>query len=368
MPDIQDRRSKTFLQRWLELVALLLRIFLWPLRRASDFFLPPGEFDGLSPAVTEKAAQQFVNYLKSLSTTPTQQASIDEAFSSLGFAALRQEAVTSNSIIVVFLHSPLHREASKVFKMLIQPSMLDFLMQDNIKTLGCSIQTSQGASLSYQLGASCFPVLAILQPGRGISDGMKLVFKAEGPALLKIQLAELLSLMYGTYRRHQVIVTEIEARRIEREQEINLRRQQDAQYQEALLRDQERDRQRQEESERELRRVQEEEERERQQARDEKERLDKAKALLKPEPSSGGTRIRFVLPSGQKLDRRFENDETIGTLKAFLVLHFSEQNPSVKNLALSTNYPKKTYSDDMKTLQESELCPQAVLMVQDMDA
>lgn len=368
MAETQNRRSKSLLQRWLEVLAVLLRTLFWPFRRATEYLLPAGEFDGLSPAVTEKAAQHFVNYLKSLSASPTQQASIDEAFSSLGFAAIRQEAVTTNSIVVVYLHSPLHRQATEFSKRLIEPSMLEFLRQDNITALGCSIQTAQGASLSYQLGASCFPLLAILQPGRGTSDGMKLVFKAEGPALLKIQLAHLLSLMSGTYRRHQVFVTEIEARRIEREQERDLRREQDAEYQQALLQDQERERRRQEEREEEQRRIQEEEEREQQQARAEQERLDKAKALLNPEPTSGGTRVRFVLPSGRKLDRRFGNDETIGALKAFLILHFAEENPEVKNIALSSNFPKKTHSDDTKSLHESDLSPQAVLMVQDMDA
>ena len=96
--------------------------------------------------------------------------------------------------------------------------------------------------------------------------------------------------------------------------------------------------------------------------------MDKAKALLNPEPTSGGTRVRFVLPSGRKLDRRFGNDETIGALKAFLILHFAEENPEVKNIALSSNFPKKTHSDDTKSLHESDLSPQAVLMVQDIDA
>jgi FAS-associated factor 2 len=341
---------------------------LWPLKRASEFLLPPGEFDGLSPAVTEKAAQHFVNHVKSLVSTPAQQTSIDEAFFKLGFAALRQEAVTSNSLMLVYLHSPLQRQASKFCQVFTQPSMLDFLNQDHIKALGSSIQTSQGASLSYQLGAASFPVLAMLQPGRGSSDGMKLVFKAEGPTLLKMQPAHLLSLMNATYQHHLTLVTELQARRIEREQEIELRRQQDAEYEEALLADQERERQRQEEKEIEQQRIQEEEERERQEDQLEQDRLNKAKEMLRPEPTSGGAQIRFVLPSGQKVDRRFGENETIGVLKAFLILHCSEQCPEIKNIALATNFPKQTHNDESKTLTESDLCPQSVLMVQDLDA
>eukprot|EP00339_Tiarina_fusa_P023226 CAMPEP_0117077766 /NCGR_PEP_ID=MMETSP0472-20121206/54813_1 /TAXON_ID=693140 ORGANISM="Tiarina fusus, Strain LIS" /NCGR_SAMPLE_ID=MMETSP0472 /ASSEMBLY_ACC=CAM_ASM_000603 /LENGTH=371 /DNA_ID=CAMNT_0004804197 /DNA_START=122 /DNA_END=1233 /DNA_ORIENTATION=+ len=362
------RRSASILPRWLEFFAVILRVLLWPIRRASELLLPAGEFDGLSPAVTEKAAQQFVNHLKTLSSSPTQTNAISEAFSSSGFVALKQEAVTSNSLLVVYLHSPLHRKADDMCQKLIHPIMLNFFNQDNIKTLGSSIHTSQGASLSQQLGVCSFPVLALLQPGRGSSDAAKLVFKAEGPSLLKMKPAQLLPLLNGTYQRFLSVVAEQEARRIEREQEQELRRQQDEEYQETLRADQERERQQQEERDLEERRVQEEEERVRRKEMEEKERLDKARALIRPAPSSGGTRIRFVLPSGQKLDRRFENDETVGALKAYLVLHFAENNPAIKNIALSTNFPKKTHDDDDKTLQESDLCPQSVLMVQDLDA
>jgi FAS-associated factor 2 len=348
--------------------AVILRFLLWPVRRVSEFLLPVGEFDGLSPAVTEKAAQQFVNHLKTLSTSPTQSNSINEAFSTSGFVALKQEATATNSLLVVYLHSPLHRKGDEMCQKLIHPTMLQFFNQNNIKTLGSSIHTSQGASLSQQLSASSFPVLALLQPGNGNSDAAKLVFKAEGPSLSKMQPAQLLPLLNGTYQRFLSVVAEQVARRIEREQEQDLRRQQDEEYQETLRADQARERQRQEERELEERRIQEEEERLRRKEREETERLDKARALVRPEPSSGGTRIRFALPSGQKVDRRFENDETVGALKAFLILHFAENNLNIKNVALSTNFPKKTHDEDEKTLQESDLCPQSVLMVQDLDA
>lgn len=335
-----------------------------------ELLLPPGEYDGLSPAVTEKAAQQFVQHLKSLATSSTQQAAVDASFSTLGFEALRQEAATSSSLIVVYLHSPLHRQADSFLKSLIlsQP-ILEFLNQDNIKTIGVSIHTSQGASLAYQLGASCYPLFAMLQPnGSSSSSSAKLVFKAEGPTLLKMQPNQILPLLNGTYSRFQMVAAEEVARRIERQQEVELRRQQDEEYQEALRADQERERQRQEDQEREERRLQEEAEKERQKVEAENNRLEKARALLRPEPSSGGTRIRFALPSGKKLERRFESDETVASLKAFLTLHFAENNPEIRNITLSTNFPKKTYDEDDKTLTESGLAPQAVLMVQDLDA
>ena len=79
--------------------------------------------------------------------------------------------------------------------------------------------------------------------------------------------------------------------------------------------------------------------------------------------------MRLVLPSGVKLNRRFYADDTIATVKAFLLVHFQENDqPQVQNIGLSTNFPKKTYENDQETLQEAGLVPQAVLMVQDLDA
>jgi FAS-associated factor 2 len=370
---MQNRRNNNnsigLLQRVLNLVALILRILLWPVQRASSVIFPPGEFDGLEPAVTAKAAEQFVGYLKSLTTSTEQAASVAEAFSTLGFAALREEAVANNSIIVVYLHSPLHDEAKEMCqKLILQSTMLDFLKQPIVRTIGVSVHTSQGAQLAQQLGASSYPLLAMLQPGQRASSGMQLLFKVEGLILAGMQINQLMPYLNATYTRHEVILAEQTARRIEREQEQELRRQQDEEYQATLRADQERERQRQAEREAEEQKRREEEEKERKKQEEEESRLENAKSLIRPEPKSGGTRIRFTLPSGKKLDRRFESDETIASLKAFLTLHFAEDNPEIKNIALSTSFPKKTYDEDDQTLQESGLAPQAVLMVQDLDA
>jgi hypothetical protein len=391
------RGSASLFQTWIDLISFVVRALLWPLRRVSDLLLPPGEFDGLSPAVTEKATQQFVNYLKALTTNPTQLVGIQVGFATTGFAALKQEATATNSILFVYLHSPLHRQADSVCRrLLLSPTMLEFLAQDNIRALGSSIHTSQGASLASQLSAASFPLVALLQPtGRaagGNSTGasgnaatnnsnndrpVKLIFKAEGPALTQMSSSQLLKLLVGTYQRHQVTIQEQEARRLEREQEAELRRQQDEEYQEGLRADQERERRRQEEQDEKDRAVREEEERERKKVQEEQNRLNRARAMIRAEPATGGTRIRFQLPTGQKLERRFENDETIGALKAYLIVHFADMNgdganakqpPAITNIGLSTNFPKRTHDDDDKTLQESDLCPQAVLMVQDLDA
>jgi UBX domain len=92
--------------------------------------------------------------------------------------------------------------------------------------------------------------------------------------------------------------------------------------------------------------------------------------MVEPEPTSGGTMIRLVLPSGAKINRRFALHATIATVKAFLKVHFTESNVNIVNVGLSTSFPRKTFdeADDALTLEEAGLVPQGVLMVQDLDA
>jgi len=207
---------------------------------------------------------------------------------------------------------------------------------------------------------------------------VKLVFKAEGPALMKLTAMQLTGLVTSTFQKHERTVLEAASKQYEREQETELRRQQDEEYQETLRQDQELEQQRTEtrlEAEQEEERKREEEE---QKINDEVNRLDRARSLLRDEPpkgTPGTTRIRFRLSNGKQLDRRFGENETIGSLKAFLILHFASEmsnnnnrNDCVKRVALSTNFPTRTHEDDQRTLKECDLYPQAVLMVQDLDA
>lgn len=389
-------------------LGFVFRLALWPLRWIGDVLLPLGEYEGFSATATEGASKQFLSYLKRTLTLLNSDTSngIVQLFSSKSYAEVQREASSSDALILVYLQSPYHRSNDDVCRRLLcSPSMARFLAENNerVKAIGSSTATSQGSMLSYSLSASSFPVLAMLQPEKSSSSNnsnsasagvitpgpVKLVLKVEGPALVKMTAMQLTSLVTATFQKHERTVLEAASRRYQREQEAELRRQQDEEYQETLRQDQERERQRTEarlEAEREERRKKDEEERK---IAEEANRLDRARELLREEPPKGApgcARIRFRLPNGKQLDRRFEGDETIGSLKAFLVLHFAslesdntnnkkDAGALVKRVALSTNFPKRTYGgegeendDDLKTLKECDLCPQAVLMVQDLDA
>jgi hypothetical protein len=56
-------------------------------------------------------------------------------------------------------------------------------------------------------------------------------------------------------------------------------------------------------------------------------------------------------------------------LFAYLHVHFHDRNVPMGRIGLSTSFPKQSLDeDDPRTLVEAQVAPQAVLMVQDLDA
>ncbi len=156
---------------------------------------------------------------------------------------------------------------------------------------------------------------------------------------------------------------------------MRLRQEQDREYQEALLADQLREIARREEEDRARREEEEKVERERRKVEEEERRLAEARSFLElaGEPATGGTvaRLRFTLPNGKKVDRRFHVHDSLKVVHAFLTVYFHEEEVELKNFGLSTSFPKRTFhleEEGEKTLEELGLCPQAVVMVQDLDA
>ncbi len=113
---------------------------------------------------------------------------------------------------------------------------------------------------------------------------------------------------------------------------------------------------------------------ERLEGKKEQKRMNRARELMEtcaePAAGAGVARIRFTLPNGKKVDRRFRSNETIEVLRAFLIVNFDEQGMGIKIFGISTNFPKRSFGEhqDGLTLEEAGLSPQAVVMVQDLDA
>ncbi|GAX20773.1 hypothetical protein FisN_7Hh084 [Fistulifera solaris] len=362
------------LLQFLHLMTTMLRLLLWPVRKFMTHlfdYLPSNDpsLDGLSPTVTAKAAQQFVQLVSSLTTTEQQQ---QQFWQTLGFTALQQQATQEGKLLLVYLHAPLHRQANHVLQQFAsQTHMFNSQQQQLVLALGVSVHTALGTHLQHSLQATALPALFVLQPSTTVSRPMLLLVRVQGPALVQYcqsppTMAPLLQILQSAVQRHQTVLAEQLARQWQRQEEMALRQQQDEEYQAALLADQERERLAQQ-----AKREQEEQLQREQMALQEQEtRLQQAKAQLRPEPDSTtpSAMVRFVLPSGQKINRRFHADDTIGTVRSFLMVYFHENEIPIQNVRLSTNFPKQHYDDDAVSLQEGGLVPQAVLMVQDLDA
>jgi FAS-associated factor 2 len=291
---------------------------------------------------------------------------------SLGFAACKNEALQSNALLLVYVYSPLHRDSDKVAATFCREEITSMLSQTHLVCLGVSIHSAQGAQLAQLLGATTYPVVAILQPSRG-SNTMEVVLKIQGPVLVNLSVGALVGHLQSSLQRHQQVTAELETRRLLREQESELRAEQDAEYQATLRADQERQRAQQEERNLLERQAQEEQAAILKEQEVKENRLGDARKLLKDEPTEGSiVQIRFAMPSGRKVVRKFGANETVHVLRAFLMVHFHDTDlPEMPNIGLSTSFPKKSYnaaSDESLTLQEADLAPQAVLMVQDLDA
>ena len=361
-----NNANQSLLLRILLLLALVVRILLYPIRVLSDRLFPPRDTDGLAPAVTAKAAQQFVVFLQSLSSGER----IGRHWSTLGFVALKHEAMTTQSLIFVYLHAPLHSETKSYCQTVLnREPMLSFLQQERVLPVGYSIHTAQGAQLQDMLQITSFPAIAVLQPSG--NSTLQLMLKAQG--IRQCRPHYLLPLLQTLLQRHQITLSELEMRRLQRQQESDLRRQQDDEYQATLQADQERELRAAAERDAVLAAAAAEQEAAHRAERAAAEAWQAAKDLLRPEPEPHdpqATVLRFVLPSGTKLNRRFGADESVAAVRAFLQIYCVEHDLSLRNIGISTNFPRQTFSveEDGKTLREVGLVPQAVLMLQDLDA
>ena len=407
------------------IVTILIRVLLWPLFKVANMIFPLKEYDGIAnSAGCDRAARAFVTmFQKNISIVrPTvgsgggpqgnndnggdnnnsnnnQEHYVEPScpFSPRGYNSTLGEVtsrpINSRPLLLLYLHSPLHSDGTKFIREYLCHSQLLQLLNANnmdnnngsVVCFGASVHTADGQKLRDMLGVTSFPFMALLNVKSSASSSsnsnnnnltMELLLRMEGPQLLTIPPSQITTYLNTTITRHAELLAVEEARRLQREEDQRLREEQNREFQETLLADQMREIERQEAQARERREQEEKEEEERLKMAQEKSRLEDAISIVERagEPAAGAkqgvARVRFTLPNGKKVDRRFHSGDTIETIRAFLFVHFHEQGIEMKNFGLSLNFPRKTFKDedDKVTLEEAGLAPQAVVMVQDLDA
>lgn len=288
-------------------------------------------------------------------------------FLDLAYANAVERAKKEFKFLVVYLHSDLHYNTHPFcFNTLCTTTVTDFI-NDNFFFWAASVQMSQGFQVNNTLGGSTYPFLAVLLCGttQGIPNNgpITILEKIEGGTLTEEELIQRLSSVLETWGQAL-----INARLDKEEREIarKIREEQDTAYEESLRADQEKERKAQEECER--IRVEEEkikfEENERIKKEEERKKEQEEKARrVADEPDSTDTDVtKFIirLLDGSKIQRRFRGTDTLQKVFDFID---TKQSTPMSSCQLSTNYPKKIFTDATITLKSAGLTPQAMVFV-----
>eukprot|EP00560_Eucampia_antarctica_P002844 CAMPEP_0197836780 /NCGR_PEP_ID=MMETSP1437-20131217/29996_1 /TAXON_ID=49252 ORGANISM="Eucampia antarctica, Strain CCMP1452" /NCGR_SAMPLE_ID=MMETSP1437 /ASSEMBLY_ACC=CAM_ASM_001096 /LENGTH=315 /DNA_ID=CAMNT_0043443233 /DNA_START=119 /DNA_END=1066 /DNA_ORIENTATION=+ len=310
---------------------------------------------------SDKAARDFVSYFRRNFQYGD--------FATSGYQSTLTQVQQQQKLLLIYLHSPLHAESTSFCRDKLSLLLLQMTSSHILTCYGASIHSADGNQVAQQLNATQYPHLAIVSVkssnnntnnSSSHSITLELHLQIFGKALLSANMAMLSQYINSICSRQETVLAEAVMRRLQLEEETRLREEQDAEYKATLELDRRREQERREAEQL----VIEEEEQN-------KERIQKMRSLL--EANNGGTdvAIRFVLPTGIKLEQNFTSLDTLPTLFAFIKLESMDRNlMSATRFGLSTTYPRKNLNDlpEESTLEQADLVPQAVIMVQDLDA
>jgi len=289
-----------------------------------------------------------------------------------------QEAATraqnEGKFLFVYIHSARHQDAAAFCaNTLCAPAFVDYL-NATFLAWGGDLRSSDAFRLASSLRAAVYPYCALLAFSGTRTQRITCIEGAIGPEALAEVLQAALS-------EHGGILWQDRAQREQRETDRRLREEQDAEYQRSLEADRERERQaeaaRAAAREAEEKRLQAEraaaeaaaQEAEKQaeaEAALERRRVEKRRTL--PEEPEAGVEgvalIRVRLPSGATHQRRFMGSDALQVVMDWVDALDSHDHMTY---SLATTYPRKVFrgpEDLQKTLNEHELAPHSVLLVQ----
>mmetsp|Transcript_15976 Transcript_15976/g.60897 ORF Transcript_15976/g.60897 Transcript_15976/m.60897 type:complete len:277 (+) Transcript_15976:711-1541(+) len=272
-------------------------------------------------------------------------------------------------------------------------------INSNLVLWSASCHHAEGASFEERFKVTTYPFLALLlcHPGRRAgtvssnslgssssgggsrtgrqSVSAEVVGRMEGRGVLTPE--PVMNWLTSTMLSFQNHLDDMRRQREQTQRDTELRAEQERNFQEALEADQRRQREAAEAREREEEAARLEAQRQAEREEEERRALEEAKAALcrkrdaigeEPPAGPGVTRLRFQFPNGQKVTRRFQQDETVGSVKTFLEVHCADNDFALQTLGISSSHPKRDYDNDSETLVECGLHPQAALFVRDLDA
>lgn len=271
---------------------------------------------------------------------------------------------------MVYLHSEHARHSQSVCSDVLANEVIRTVLDENFILWGGDVARMEAHQVARMIHARQFPSFCVLLPASveeiRVIGALHGQIEAEGAqALLAACMEEM-----ETHR------AEIVAQQVQRVEDRYLREQQDREYQEAL----EMDRRRAEE--REAQRRQEEEERrqaeeEQRKAQEEMERQLKLQQELEAkrrslaaqlQSASGTARLALRLPSGQRVERKFEPTATLqevydwASCVAFLPENSDKGIEIPERFVLKTSFPARDLDEMDRTVDELKLSGTNILL------
>ncbi|EDW77267.1 uncharacterized protein Dwil_GK18177 [Drosophila willistoni] len=296
------------------------------------------------------------------------------------YAQALNDAKQELRFLIVYLHKdPTKNPDVDTFcrETLASPSVIEYI---NTHTLlwGCDVSSPEGYRVMQSITVRNFPLMAMISLR---ANRMTVVGRFEGDCTAEGLLRRLRAVVAA----NEVWLSQARADRLERNFTQTLRRQQDLAYEQSLLADEEKERQKQRELDA-VRQQQEAVEQERRAAELRKENIARQKIELArfvptepPVDVMGSIAVVFKLPSGKRLERRFRETDTILEVYYFLFCHPD----SPDEFEITTNFPKRvlysnadcnpaegcfTNENINKTLRDVGLKNREVLFVNDLEA
>lgn len=280
-----------------------------------------------------------------------------------------EQSKRDGKCFLVYLHSPLHSN-SQAFCRSVLSNEAFVECSRTFMCWGGDVTSPDGFLTSQRLGVTDFPAIVLVAV---TGSERKILARLEGIGSADVIIARLTVAI----RQNQAMLDRILAEQQQQATEREYQEAQRRQFREAVEADTRR--------EEELQRAAEEQEAEAEASRlqeamllsqqlTRQQSLERARAKaseLGPEPTEGNLlSIRFKLPSGKKLQRKFLVTDTFEMVRAFVSVSLSDMGQSIDNFNLNTQFPKRSFTEDDAgmTLQEAGLSGAVALFVQDLDS
>ena len=279
-----------------------------------------------------------------------------------------RKAHRESKFLIVYLHAPLHEDTDKFCQqVLCRREVSDYCDRSAVTWAG-QIWDTEAYALSQQLRVSTYPFVAVLMCRSEVE--VEIVDRVQG----KIEAGSLLNRFRNVMASFETHINTVRQTQQRQRADSLLREEQDREFREAEAQDR-RNRERREQEMAEARVKEQEarlvEEREKAAEADRIANMERRKAELSEEPSAGTdiATVRFLLPNGSKVTRRFTKDTCIKTVHEWMEVHFYSIESTTSNFSLSTAHPKVelTGSHLTSTLEAAGLFPRGMLYVQDLD-